>query len=113
MLRTLICLCTVVAFLGASVCPRADEVLCRPTGGDFSGSHDPIWGAQRDSCSFTYTKPNGVEGWVRGWGKVNRDTGVVETVVELETDQNDKGPCGKADVELRGGGRQLAHIIMN
>jgi hypothetical protein len=102
----------IIGCLGASSSAHADDVICSPVQAPFSGSHNPVWGALRDSCSFTHAQPQ-VEGWVRGWGKVDRGTGVVETVVELETDHLDKGPCGKADVELWGGGKQLAHLVMD
>jgi hypothetical protein len=101
-----------VAFLVQSAPGRADEVLCKEVGGDFSASRKPVWGKIRLSCSYTFAEPH-VNGWLRGWGKVDRSSGVVETVIELETDSFGKGPCGKADVELWGKGKQLAHIVMD
>jgi hypothetical protein len=93
----------------------ADEVICKPnTTAAFTNSHNPIWGAFRPSCDLIHLQdnPHHLKGWIRGWAKVDRSTGIIDVAFELETDHVSLGPCGKADAELWGQGQQLAHIVM-
>lgn len=100
-------------FTVAAPSAHADEVVCKSVGGDYSGSRNSVWGSGRQSCSFSHAKGGKlVEGWVRGWAKIDRSTDVVEIVEELETDSTQTGPCGAVDVELWGKGKLVATVTM-
>ena len=107
---------TLLSALGISILAGttpvwADVLECSPSNDQHAASHSPVWGGNRPACSVSFAEPQ-FDGWVRGWAKVDRSSGDVEIVLELETDSLGKGPCGKADAELWGNGKQLAQLIM-
>lgn len=80
--------------------PRFTGVLyCNEHPGVWSMSSQHIWGEKRRACGRVHTDP---EGWIRGFARLNRDTGDLNFAIELDTDVIHAGPCGVLDIHLIG-----------